>query len=59
MKSKKWLVEINADWGRNITKRIHNKEPKNKESAENYANQIKDQFGDSSLESKVVSVKPI
>lgn len=58
-KSKKWLVEINADWGRNITKRVYNDSPQDKQSAQNATKEIKDKFGDPSLESKVISVKPL
>ena len=59
IKSKDFGVEINADWGRNVYITINNKAEKTIEEARSYAQEIKDEFGDSSIESKIVDVEII
>lgn len=57
--SKDFGVEINADWGRNVYTTIHNESEKTIEEAQEYAEKIKDEFGDPTLESTVVDVEII
>jgi len=59
MKHQKWLATINADWGRNITVRLNAPQKVEKSKAKAQAEKIKDQYGDTSLTSKVVKVEPI